>query len=281
MGILFKGIWDGLGWIFEQLDRFIEYIAHFIAILFSSSDDTIKKIINAPDSDFSILRKSSTNELEKNLQKQAQLENDTKLELFVSIPTGEANYSNIFLNEAPSLAALEEIQQVRQKFSKFSEDFHGIITRSTEGSSVKDFEAVLTNSRSKYIAVVGHNDEKGFRFLHGDPISLGKLGAICVELEKTCIFLSCKSAESVNESNNSIGLKYDLSYKDAVEILYKLSSAFSHLNHISTDELQVKLKELVRTTELSVKIKPKIRILVIVTPTGYGLAGIIVGLEQE
>lgn len=274
IGDVFRAIGDGIGWIVERVAKLFDLIGE----LFSSgkqANPEVQAILDSKDSDFA-LKGLPPSDLEAAMQAAMRINKTAKMDVFMSIPRDESEFTKIFTNEIPSDAALEEIKSVRLEVSKIALENESAVTKSVEGNSIEEFSQTLSNSESNYVAVVGHNENGAFKFPNGDSLSLAKLSAICSALKKSCIFLSCSSKKGVR-GNQNIGLNFDLSYRDAEKILGKLSAGLARENDMTFEEIA----NLVARAELSVKLKPKVQALIVTTASGAALNGLIVGMEDE
>jgi len=270
---LFTKIWDGLNWVFEQIGKFFEW-------LFSTGHKNISEVLNAPDSAYQS-RLINAEELDNGLLGEGKRLYASSIDVFLSIPNGESDFSRIFPDKEPTNLALNEIEFVSNGIEELTSIYGDTVQRTLEGESLSDFIKYITESESKYLAIVGHNQSGEFAFLDPPPISISKMAALCANLNKKCIFLSCSSVDYIKPGSENIGVNRKISYLEAKHILEHISKYLSNNKETSTIDLARGIKLIVDRTIFIENIKPTVKFLVVTSTGGSMLAGVSIVFEDS
>lgn len=85
-----------------------------------------------------------------------------------------------------------------------------------------EFQSYLKHEHSQFIIIAGHNELGQFSFIGGEKVGLPLLGEDCARAGKTCIFVSCRSRDHLQDG--SVGVSRELTLPEGVWITQKIDA---------------------------------------------------------
>ena len=263
---ILDSIADGFKWILDSIADGFKWILR----LFDNSIDNVEKILNSVDTGLHTLEFDSLTETQKAFSNEPVA---TNMSVFVSLPKTKNDLTEVITNAEAFELASTEISNTIEILDKLHSANKIIVTDLNKESSTKSFIDILSQSNSSYVTIIGHNNRGSFRMFGSgeNSISIEKMSKLCVNFSKRCIFLSCNSADFINNNDMSAGMMWELSYLQAANIVETISKEFGDKNTMFLSEIS----GLLLRQEISIHIKPKVKFVITSgTGTGMGFAGI-------
>ncbi|MEM9792485.1 MAG: hypothetical protein AAF848_06045 [Pseudomonadota bacterium] len=129
--------------------------------------------------------------------------------IIAAVPQSVEDHRHVF-GEPPTKAHAREVEMALDQLGSAQ------VARIAGRDS--DLLALIEDSDTTVVYLIGHNDGGHLRFSDGSSRAMADVAELCASLGKRCIFLSCRSAAYIETAQGSFGIQSALTFGEAIRI---------------------------------------------------------------
>lgn len=198
------------------------------------------------------------------IEPQITLKSINRAEVFISIPTNQEEFINIF--KVPNQNQLSDAKNIKLKLEK--EKNQNVNFPSSAGLLLESIKQA--DNKEKSIIIIGHNDNGILYFPDGSSSSISAIDVVAKENNRVISYLSCNASDfTENPAPN-----YFLTYPEAISLATKLNFSVPIDFQKNSDEVKKIMQANLDKYATEKALKYKIKIITYsgtATAVGYGV----------